>query len=130
MKRFLLLFFLLIFVKGYGQEIKVPEVTFPIEIIATKQEKKPFLTPPDKIELKEKVKIKLFVEEVKPIPPYDVKPPVIPFEKPSSFLGIPEENALMSEAVDDFLNKRYLPLLTSGRFLQGYLRMKTVFQMG
>jgi TolA-binding protein len=108
MKRFLLLFFLLIFVKGYGQEIKVPEVTFPIEIIATKQEKKPFLTPPDKIKLKEKVKIKLFVEEVKPIPPYDVKPPIIPFEKPSSFLGIPEENALMSEAVDDFLNKRYL----------------------
>ncbi|SNZ06345.1 Tetratricopeptide repeat-containing protein [Persephonella hydrogeniphila] len=108
MRRFFVLIFMLIFTGAYTQEIKVPEVTFPIEIIAIKQEKKPFLSPPDRIELKEKVKIKLFVEEVKPIPPYDVKPPVIHFEKPSSFLGIPEENALMSGAIDDFLNKRYL----------------------
>ncbi|WP_457643011.1 tetratricopeptide repeat protein [Persephonella sp.] len=97
-----------LFMLAKAEEIKVPEVTFPIEITTEKIEKKPVLPPPDRIKLEEKVEIQLFVEEIKPIPPYDVKPPVIPINKPSSFLGIPEENALMAEAVDDFQNGRYI----------------------
>jgi len=107
MKRLLLVIFVL-FQTALSQEVKVPEITFPIEIIAERTEKKPSLKPPDKLELGEKVEIKLFVEEIKPIPPYDVKPPVIKINKPSAFLGIPEENALMSEAVRDFEKGKYL----------------------
>ena len=107
MLRITALILILVAFKVFSQEVKVPEVTFPIEIIAQKQEKKPFLLPPEKLKIGEKLEIKLFVEEVKPIPPYDVKPPVLNFKKPSSFLGIPEENALMSDAIDDFLNGRY-----------------------
>lgn len=107
MLRTAVLILLLISLKVFPQEVKVPEVTFPIEIIAQKQEKKPVLSPPERLKIGEKLQIKLFVEDVKPIPPYDVKPPVLNFKKPSSFLGIPEENALMSDAVDDFLNGRY-----------------------
>ncbi len=107
MLRIIAVILLLISFKVFSQEVKVPEVTFPIEIIAQKQEKKPALSPPEKLKIGKKLQIKLFVEDVKPIPPYDVKPPVLSFKKPSSFLGIPEENALMSDAIDDFLNGRY-----------------------
>ncbi|MBK3333252.1 tetratricopeptide repeat protein [Persephonella atlantica] len=102
MKRYIYLIFLIFILKAFSQEVKVPEITFPIEIIAEKKETKPVLSPPETIKLKEKLKIKLFVEEVKPIPPYGVKPPVISLNKPSTFLGLPEENALMSDAIEDF----------------------------
>jgi len=108
MIRIILIIFTILFSSVKPQEVKVPEVTFPIEIITKRVEKKPILQPPDRLELGEKVEIKLFVEEFKPIPPYDVKPPIIKIKKPSSFLGIPEENALMAESIDDFLNGRYL----------------------
>ena len=107
MLRVVVLILLLISFKVFPQEVKVPEITFPIEIIAQKQERKAVLSPPEKLNIGEKLQIKLFVEDVKPIPPYDVRPPVLSFKKPSSFLGIPEENALMSDAIDDFLNNRY-----------------------
>ncbi|MDQ7055078.1 MAG: hypothetical protein Q9M89_00660 [Persephonella sp.] len=102
MKKHIYLALLILFFNAFSQEVKVPEITFPIEIIAEKKETKPVLSPPETIKLKEKLKIKLFVEEVKPIPPYGVKPPVISLNKPSTFLGLPEENALMSDAVEDF----------------------------
>ncbi len=102
MRRYILFALLLIFTTVFSEEVKVPEITFPIEIIAEKKEEKPLLSPPENISLKEKLEIKLFVEEFKPIPPYTVNPPVLNLKKPSTFLGIPEENALMSGAVEDF----------------------------
>jgi len=108
MKKAVILFFMFLLSPSFSQEIKVPEITFPVEIITEKLEKKTLLQPPDKLQLGEKLQIKLFVEEFKPIPPYDVKPPVIQLKKPSTFLGLPEKNALMADSIEDFLNGRYL----------------------
>ncbi|WP_457624536.1 tetratricopeptide repeat protein, partial [Persephonella sp.] len=108
MRKAVILFLMVIFSASFSEEVKVPEVTFPIEIITEKIEKKPVLQPPDSLQLGEKLEIKLFVEEFRPIPPYNVKPPVIQLKKPSAFLGLPEENALMADSIDDFLNGRYL----------------------
>ncbi len=108
MRKYILSTLLLTFIVAFSQEVKIPEITFPIEIVAEKREKKPVLSPPDTLYLKEKLEIKLFVEEFRPIPPYTVDPPVINFKKPSVFLGIPEKNALMGGAIEDFQMERLL----------------------
>ncbi|NPA12715.1 MAG: tetratricopeptide repeat protein [Aquificae bacterium] len=113
-KYILILLFTLFYTVSYSQQqegkqpIKLPEITFPIEIISVKIENKPPLQPPERLTIDEEVDIKLFVEDFPPIPPYDVAPPNIPLQKPSTFLGIPEENALMSGAIDDYNNGRYI----------------------
>ncbi len=108
MKKTAFLILFLIFNVSFASQVKVPEVTFPVEITVEKIEQKPFLQPPDKLRISQKIETQLFVEEFPPIPPYNVEPPSISFEKPSSFMGIPEENALMADAIDDFFNGKYL----------------------
>ncbi|WP_029523178.1 tetratricopeptide repeat protein [Persephonella sp. KM09-Lau-8] len=108
MKKTAFLILFLIFNISFASQVKVPEVTFPVEITVEKIEQKPFLQPPDRLKLSQKIETQLFVEEFPPIPPYNVEPPSIPLEKPSSFMGIPEENALMAGAIDDFFNGKYL----------------------
>ena len=108
MKKTAFLILFLIFNISFASQVKVPEVTFPVEITVEKIEQKPFLQPPDRLKLSQKIETHLFVEEFPPIPPYNVEPPSISLEKPSSFMGIPEENALMADAIDDFFNGKYL----------------------
>ncbi|WP_297453561.1 tetratricopeptide repeat protein [Persephonella sp.] len=108
MKRIAVFIFLIAFGLSFGSQVKVPEVTFPVEITVEKIEQKPSLQPPDKLKIGQKIETQLFVEEFSPIPPYNAEPPSIPLEKPSSFMGIPEENALMADAIDDFFNGKYL----------------------
>ena len=108
MKKTAFLILFLIFNISFASQVKVPEVIFPVEITVEKIEQKPFLQPPDKLRISQKIETQLFVEEFPPIPPYNVEPPSISLEKPSSFMGIPEENALMADAIDDFFNGKYL----------------------
>ncbi len=104
MRILLLLLVLAVTIKNVHSsvQIKVPEVVFPIEIIAEKREEIPEIKPPDILEFKEELKIELFTEDIKPVPPYTVNPPVVDMEKPKSVLGIPEKNALLSGGIDDF----------------------------
>ncbi|WP_029520238.1 tetratricopeptide repeat protein [Persephonella sp. IF05-L8] len=108
MKKTAFLILVMIFSLSFASQVKVPEVTFPVEITVEKIEQKPFLQPPDKLRISQRIETQLFVEEFPPIPPYNVEPSSISLEKPSSFMGIPEENALMADAIDDFFNGKYL----------------------
>ncbi len=107
MRKALLLFLLTIFF-AYGEitepKIKLPNVIFPLEVISKRIEEKPPLKPPEKINFDEKLGIKLFTEDIEPIPPYYLEIPVFDIKKPKVFLGLPKENALLSSAIDDYLN--------------------------
>ncbi|ACO04138.1 MAG TPA: tetratricopeptide repeat protein [Persephonella sp.] len=89
-------------------QIKVPEVVFPIEIIAEKREEIPPLEAPDVIQFKEKLKVEIFTQEIKPVPPYTVDPPVVNMEKPQAVLGIPEKNALLADGIESFFRGNYI----------------------
>jgi len=110
MKRVILIFILLFSIKAFSEEsqpeLKLPSVTFPLEIISQKIEKKPPLNPPEQISFKEQLQIKLFSEDIEPIPPYYVEVPVFDIKKPSTFLGLPKEKALLSSAIEEFVNGR------------------------
>jgi tetratricopeptide (TPR) repeat protein len=109
MKKIVFTFLLtFIFSLAYGnisqEEIKLPSVVFPLEITTIKIEEKEPLLPPDKIDFKEKLQIKLFAEDIDPIPPYYIELPVFDIKKPKVFLGLPKENALLASAIDNFFN--------------------------
>ncbi|RMD45554.1 MAG: outer membrane protein assembly factor BamD [Aquificota bacterium] len=110
MKRVLLILMLFVSIKAFGEvsqpELKIPSVTFPLEIISQKVEKKPPLKPPEQISFKGQLQIKPFSEDIEPIPPYYVDVPVFDIKKPGTFLGFPKEKALLASAIDEFTNGR------------------------
>ena len=112
MKKFLFVLVLIFSISVYGEEtapeLKLPTVIFPLEIITKKIEKKKPLAPPDKISYSEEFQIKLFTEDISPIPPYYVEIPVFKVKKPSTFLGLPKEKALLSGAIDDIANGDFI----------------------
>ncbi len=103
----LILFSIKTFAETTQPALTLPSVTFPLEIINKRIEEKPPLKPPEKLQLKEKIQIKLFTEDIDPIPPYYIQLPIFDIKKPKSFFGLPRENALVSSAIDDLFNKRY-----------------------
>ena len=104
---FLIFFSFKVFAETTQPSLKLPTVTFPLEIINKKIEEKPPLQPPEKLQLKEKIQIKLFTEDIDPIPPYYIDLPIFDIRKPKSFFGLPRENALISSAIDDLFNEKY-----------------------
>lgn len=101
--------FLLITLKLFAQvKINAPEVVFPIEVITEKYEEKPQVLPPKVINLKIEFNIKNRLDDyIKPIPPIDVQPFEVYMEKPRTFLGLPKDNALLSEAIDSYYKREY-----------------------
>ncbi len=111
MRKFLYILLLLVSVKAFGEitepALKLPEVTFPLEIINKKIEEKEKLRIPEYIHMKEKIQIKLFTEDIDPIPPYYVELPIFNIKKPKVFFGLPRENALISSAIEDLYSGNY-----------------------
>ncbi len=91
-------------------QIKVPEVTFPIEITNIKKEVRPKLLPPKTIKFEQKISIILVSQEIPPYPPYDVPPPVGTIKKPKTVFGgvFQRKKALLSDAVDYFFKEKYI----------------------
>ena len=108
LKIFILFFFILITKLFAEVKINAPEVVFPIEVINEKYEEKPAVYPPKVIDYKVKINIKEnFEEYIKPIPPVDVPPIEVFMEKPKTFLGLPKDNALLADAIENFYKKEY-----------------------
>lgn len=105
--RYIFLLFFILFINSYGN-INLPEVYFPLEITSKILEEKPFREAPKYIELKyfnEEVDLNRYIEPFKPL---YVNLPLYTIEKPTSYLGIPPSNALLSEAIDYFNNRDFL----------------------
>lgn len=88
------------------EEIKLPDVIFPLEIIAIKQEQKEPLKPPKVLQLNQ-INIRFNID----IPftyPVDIKPIVANIRKPKSFLGFPPENAKLANIITRFQNGNFI----------------------
>ncbi len=104
--------FLFVFSLAYA-DIKLPDVIFPLEIIAQKQEKKERLKPPKFLEIDETIKnINI---NLPPSYPVDLKPIFKQPTKEKTFLGLPKEKALYNEIID---------LYTTGSFILAEERAK------
>ena len=104
---FLLIFILVVKISAQVK-INTPEVVFPIEVISEKYEEKPTVYPPKTIDFKVVYNIKdNFDKYIYPIPPLDVAPLEVYIEKPRTFLGLPKDNSLFSDAVDSYYKKEY-----------------------
>ena len=103
------LFIFILTVKIFGQvKINAPEVVFPIEVISEKYEEKSPVYPPKVIDFKIVYNVKdNFDKYITPIPPLDVPPLEVYIEKPRTFLGLPKDNALFSDAVENYYKKEY-----------------------
>ncbi len=99
--RYVFLSFFLLFINSYGK-INLPEVYFPLEITSKILEKKPFREAPNYIALKYFDGDVDLNRYIKPFKPMYVNLPLYTIEKPTSYLGIPPSNALLSEAIDYF----------------------------
>jgi tetratricopeptide (TPR) repeat protein len=87
---------------SFANQVKLPEVVFPIEIVSQILEEKKPLPPPNKIEFQPLYDI-LQIKQYLPIQkPYSVKLPVLTIEKPTAYLGIPPSNALLADSIDYF----------------------------
>ena len=90
-------------------KVEIPEVVFPVEVITEKKEEKPPVYPPKKISYDVKFQIKEeFEKDIKPIPPVDIEPIEVYIEKPSTFLGLPKDNALLGDAIEFYNTNDYL----------------------
>jgi hypothetical protein len=109
-------------------EVKVPEVVFPLEITTKITEEKPYLEPPNTLELKTLNEELDITQYIKPKKPTDVKLPVLTIEKPTAYLGIPPSNALLSDAID-YYNKGDLLFAESSleKFIEKYKDHKNMF---
>jgi len=109
-------------------EVKVPEVVFPLEITTKITEEKPYLEPPNTLELKTLNEELNITQYIKPKKPTDVKLPVLTIEKPTAYLGIPPSNALLSDAID-YYNKGDLLFAKSSleKFIEKYKDHKNLF---
>jgi len=111
MRKVVNIFILLLFTAGisFGSKIELPEVLFPIEVVAERQEKKPPVKPPKKINYDVKVKLSdKIINYLKPLPPIDTKLLDTYIEPPSSFLGLPRDNAILSSAIKHYYAGNYL----------------------
>ncbi len=108
LKMFIIFLFILI-TKSFAEvKINTPEVLFPIEVITEKYEEKSVVYPPKVIDFKVKINIREnFDKYIKPTPPVDVPPIEVFMEKPKTFLGLPKDNALLSDAIESFYKKEY-----------------------
>ncbi|RUM60349.1 MAG: hypothetical protein DSY59_03160, partial [Persephonella sp.] len=108
LKIFILFLFILI-TKSFAEvKINTPEIIFPVEVITERYEEKPTVYPPKVIELKVEIKIKENVKKyVKPILPLDIPPVEVFMEKPKTFLGLPKDNSLLSDAIESFYKREY-----------------------
>ena len=109
-------------------EVKVPEVVFPLEITTKITEEKPYLEPPNTLELKTLNEELNITQYIKPKKPTDVQLPVLTIEKPTAYLGIPPSNALLSDAID-YYNKGDLLFAESSleKFIEKYKDHKNLF---
>lgn len=103
MKRLTFSLLILLFsLKTYANTIKLPEVVFPIEVISQILEEKPIIQPPQELDFRplyDELKIKEYLPLEKP---YSVKLPYLKIQKPTSYLGVPPSNALLSDSIDYF----------------------------
>ncbi|RMA97282.1 tetratricopeptide repeat protein [Hydrogenothermus marinus] len=105
-------------------DLKLPEVVFPLEIIAEKQEKKEKLQPPKYLPIDENINLDLFIN----IPlayPVNLKPVLGELEKPKTFFGFPKDKALVSDIIDNFETGRFLIAYSQiEEFLKKYKKSK------
>ncbi len=125
--RYVFLLFFVLFVNSYGK-INLPEVYFPLEITTKILEEKPFREAPTYIELNyfyEDIDLNRYI---KPYKPLYVNLPLYIIEKPTSYLGIPPSNALLSEAIDYFNKGDFLFAKSSlETFLEKYKDNKYLY---
>ena len=86
--------------------IKLPDVVFPLEITAQKQEKKERLLPPKRLNID--INAKIENPKIKPAYPVDLEPITADIKKEKTFLGIPKEKADFNDLVDYFINGNFL----------------------
>ena len=87
-------------------EIKLPDVVFPLEIVAKKKEEKPPLQPPEVLPL---TNIKLPTLPKLPLSyPTDLRPILGDLIKPKAFLGIPKEKGWLASIIDDFKDGNFV----------------------
>ncbi len=87
-------------------ELKLPDVVFPLEIVAKKQEEKPPAEPPESLPLTE-----ISLPELPKLPlsyPTDLRPLLGDLVKPKAFLGIPREKAALASIIDDFKDGNFV----------------------
>ena len=87
-------------------EIKLPDVIFPLEIIAVKQEEKQPLEPPKVLEINQiNVEFNIDLPFVYPV---DIKPIVANIQKPQTFLGFPPEKAELADIITKFQDGNFI----------------------
>jgi len=123
--KFLYRFLISTFIFSFSfASLKLPDIIFPLEIIAVKKEEKERLKPPKYLHLLEKEKLDLFVN----IPvsyPVNLKPLLGELKKPNAFLGIPKENAVVSSIMENFENGNFIIAQDKGKkFIKEYSQSK------
>lgn len=88
------------------EEIKLPDVIFPLEIIAVKQEEKKSLKPPKVLQLNQ-INI-TFNIDIPFVYPVDLKPIIADVRKPKSFLGFPPEKAELADIITKFQDGNFI----------------------
>ncbi len=107
--RLILIFLFLIINLSYASKIELPEVLFPIEVITEKKEEKPPVYPPKKVNYEIKLNLSdRIINYISPVPPIDTNPVEVYIEPPSTFLGLPKDNALLSDALELYYSKNYI----------------------
>jgi len=94
---------------SFASKIELPEVLFPIEVISEKKEEKPPVYPPKKVNYRVEIKLSNKIQSyISPIPPIDTPPIEAYIEPPTTFLGLPRDNALLSDAIELYYDKNYI----------------------
>ncbi len=118
------LLFLLSFSIAYA-DIKLPDVIFPLEIIAQKQEKKERLKPPKFLNIDETIQdVNIHLP---PSYPVDLKPVFKQPVREKTFLGLPKEKALYNGIIDLYTTGSFILAEEKARqFLRNYSKNKNV----